>query len=95
MTTSGVRSGKPHIAGTRITVADVKTMYLNAGMSLEEIAATYDLSLPAVYAAIAYYYDHRADIDRSIEESRAYVEQSRRNHPSLLQEKVQALRVAG
>ena len=70
--TLGVRSGKPHIAGTRITVGDIKIMYLNMGLSLEEIAATYDLPLSAVYAAVAYYYDHKAAIDRSIEESRAF-----------------------
>lgn len=93
--TLGVRSGKPHIAGTRITVGDIKIMYLNMGLSLEEIAATYDLPLSAVYAAVAYYYDHKAAIDRSIEESRAFAEASRRDHPSLLQEKLNALKTAG
>ncbi|MHC5729157.1 MAG: DUF433 domain-containing protein [Nostoc sp.] len=39
--TPGVRSGKPRIAGTRITVADVAIMYLRMGQSLEEIAGKY------------------------------------------------------
>lgn len=38
---------------------------------------------------MAYYYDHRQDIDRLMAESEAYVEQIRRNSsPSLLQEKL-------
>jgi len=59
-----VRSGKPRLASTRITVADVVLMNLRLDLSLEEIAATYDLPLAAVYAAMAYYHDHRDDIGR-------------------------------
>jgi len=62
--TSEVRSGKPRIAGTRITVADVAIMYLRMGQSLEEIAGKYQLSLASVHAAIAFYYDHREEIDQ-------------------------------
>lgn len=89
--TPEVRGGKPRIAGTRITVADVVLMHLRLDQSLEEIAGKYDLSLAAVYAAIAYYYDHRAAIDSSIEEDMTFVEAFRRNNPSPLQEKLKAL----
>ena len=51
---------------------------------LEEIAGKYDLSLAAVYAAIAYYYDHRTDIDRSIKEDVAFAEAFQRDYPSPL-----------
>lgn len=57
----GVRSGKPCIAGTRITVADVATMYLRMGQSLEEIAGKYQLPLAAVYMAMAFYFEHRQE----------------------------------
>ena len=87
-----VRGGRPHIAGTRMTVADIALMYLHLGQSLEEIAGTYDLLLAAVYAAIAYYYDHRAEIDQSIAADRAFAEAFRQNNPSPLQAKLQALR---
>jgi len=87
-----VRGGKPHITGTRIAVADVVLMHLRLGQSLEEIAGKYDLPLAAVYAAIAFYHDHRAEIDRSIEDDRAFAEAFRRDNPSLLQEKLKALR---
>jgi len=89
--TPGVRSGKPHIADTRITVADVVLLHLRLGQSLEEIAGKYDLSLAAVYAAMAYYHDHRDEIDRSIEDDVAFAEAFRRDNPSLLQEKLRAL----
>ena len=65
-TTPDIRGGRPRIADTRLTVADITLMYLRLGQSLEEIAGKYDLSLAAVYAAIAYYYDHQEKIDRSI-----------------------------
>ena len=70
----GVPSGKPCIAGTRITVADIATMYLRMAQSLEEISRTYQLPLPAVYAAMAFCYDNRPEIDRQTMEAEALVE---------------------
>ncbi|MGL5941704.1 MAG: DUF433 domain-containing protein [Waterburya sp.] len=90
--TPGVRSGKPRLAGTRITVADVAIMYLKMGQSLEEIAGKYQLSLAAVYAAIAFYYDNKALVDRQIQDDEAFVDAFMRNNPSRLQEKLKALR---
>lgn len=90
----GYRGGRPRIAGTRITVADVKQFYLLQGMSLEEIAATYDLPLAAVYAAMAYYYDHQAEIDDSIAENNVLAAAMRAQHPSLLQARLHQQRTA-
>jgi uncharacterized protein (DUF433 family) len=59
----GIRGGKPHLKGTRMAVADVILMHLRLGQSLEEIAGKYGLSLGALHAAMAYYYDHRTEID--------------------------------
>ncbi|MGK7941346.1 MAG: DUF433 domain-containing protein [Crocosphaera sp.] len=56
--------GKPHIIGTRMTVAAIAQMYLEMGQSLEEIAIKYDVSLAAVYGAMSYYYEHQEEIDR-------------------------------
>jgi len=89
--TSDIRGGKPCLAGTRITVADIVLMHLRLGQALEEIAGKYDLSLAATYAAMTYYYDHQAEIDRSIEEDIVFAEAFRRNNPSPLQEKLKAL----
>lgn len=72
--TTEVRGGRPHIAGTRITVADIVIMHLRLGQSLEEIAGKYNLDLADLYAAMAYYYDHRSEIDEGIEADEAFAE---------------------
>ncbi len=87
----GVRGGRPRIAGTRITVADIVIMHLRLGQSLEEIAGKYDLELASVYAAMSYYYDHRPEIDADIEADAAFAEAFQRSNPSLLQAKLKAL----
>jgi uncharacterized protein (DUF433 family) len=83
-----VRSGKPRIVGRRITVADIAILYLRMGQSLETIATEYSLSLAAVHAAMAYYYDNQAEIDRSITESEEFAEMMRQQRRSPLQEKL-------
>jgi uncharacterized protein (DUF433 family) len=89
--TPGVRGGKPRIAGTRMTVADIAVLYLRPGQSLGEIAARYHLPLAGVYAAMAYYHGHKEGIERSIEDEQAFAEAFRKNNPSLLRDKLQAL----
>lgn len=89
--TTGTRGGKPRISGTRITVADIVLMHRRLDRALEEIAATYDLPLAAVYSAMAYYYDHKDDIDRSLDEEESVAEAFKKNNPSRLREKLQAL----
>ncbi|UKO97653.1 DUF433 domain-containing protein [Nostoc sp. UHCC 0870] len=89
---SDIRSGKPRIAGTRIAVEDVAMMYLKLGYSLADIAGKYDLSLASVYAAMAYYFDHRDEIDYRTAEEDDLVEVLKQNHPSYLQEKLRQLR---
>jgi len=90
-TTPDTRGGKPRIQGTRITVADVVLMHRRLGRALEEIAGTYDLSLAAVYAAMAYYYDHKSEIDRSLDQEEEVAEPFKQNNPSRLREKLNAL----
>ena len=88
---AGTRGGKPRIAGTRITVADIVLMHRRLGRALEEISGTYDLPLAAAYAAMAYYYDHKDEIDQSMDEEEAVAEAFKRNNPSRLREKLEAL----
>ncbi|MHC5827231.1 MAG: DUF433 domain-containing protein, partial [Nostoc sp.] len=89
---SNVRSGKPCIIGTRIAVEDVAVMHLKLGYSLLEIASKYDLSLASVYAAMAYYFDHRDEIDRRTAQEDELVDVLKQNYPSRLQEKLRQLR---
>lgn len=89
--TPGTRGGKPGISGTRITVGDIVLMHRRLGRALEEIAGTYDLPLAAVYEAMAYYYDHKEEIDQSLDEEEALAEAFKKNNPSRLREKLEAL----
>lgn len=65
----GVAGGRPVIAGTRISV-DFIARLLQAGDEPADICASYPhLSPAAVYDAISFYFDHKDEIDRLIEES--------------------------
>ena len=86
--TEGITGGKPRIAGHRITVQNIVLWHELLGRSADEIAAEYDLTLADVYAALAYYYDHRAEIDKSIEDSESFVEALREKTPSKLSQKL-------
>lgn len=90
--TPGLVGGKPHIAGHRITVQTIVIWHERMGKSVDEICAEYDLSLSDVYAALAYYFDHRDEIDRSIEESEAFIAALRKRTPSVLEKKLKAQR---
>jgi len=65
-----IRGGRPFILGTTITVADVAIAKIYQMLDADGIADWYDLTLPQVYSALAYYYDHKAAIDESILERR-------------------------
>jgi uncharacterized protein (DUF433 family) len=80
--TPGVAGGKPRIAGHRITVMDIAVWHERLGHSPDEISTEYDLSLADVYAALAYYHDHRVEIDAQMRESEAFVEALRQQIPS-------------
>ena len=86
--TPGIAGGKPRIAGHRITVQDIVVWYDREGHSTDEIAAAYDLTLGDVHAALAYYFDHRAEIDQSLAEGRAFAEALRQRTPSKVREKL-------
>jgi uncharacterized protein (DUF433 family) len=80
--------GKPHIAGHRITVQQIVVWHEQMGYSVDEIATQYDLTLSEIYSALAYYYDHQAEIDRALEESEVFAEALRQKTPSLLAQKL-------
>jgi len=89
-TTPGVAGGRPRIAGRRIRVQDVAVWHERLGMRPDEIASEFDLSLAEIHAALAYYFDHRDEIDRALREDEVYVEALRRSSPSKLLEKLAA-----
>lgn len=62
-----VRGDSPVIRGTRISVANIASYYL-LGMNAEDIHRELPhLTLSQIFDALAYYFDHKAIIDRAIE----------------------------
>ena len=88
--TPGVAGGKARIAGRRITVEDIVVWHERLGKSVDEIATDYDLSLADVHAALAYYFDHRAEIDKQMTENNAFVEALKQQTPSKVMQKLNA-----
>jgi uncharacterized protein (DUF433 family) len=86
----GAGGPKVRIAGHRIRVQDVAIWSERLGMSPDEIVDAYPtLTLADVHAALAYYWDHRDEIERQIEEERAAIEELRRRiGPGPLAEKL-------
>ena len=83
--TPGVCGGKPRIAGYRIRVQDIAVWHEHLGMSADEIVAEYpDITLADVHAALAYYYDHRAEIQEDIRRGEQLVAEIRAQTPSKL-----------
>ena len=87
--TPGVRGGKPRIAGRRITVQNIVLWHERLGINADEIAAEHDLTLADIHAALAYYFDHRQELDQAIEQSEAFVEALRQKQPSKLRTKLE------
>ena len=84
VTTPGVAGGKPRIAGHRITVQDIAVWHERLGLSADEIATAHALSLADVYAALAYYHDHRDEIDQAIRADEEFIATLRQQVPSKL-----------
>lgn len=75
-----VRNGRAYLLDTTVTVSDVAIARLHHDQDPDGIADWYGLSLPQVYAALAYYYEHKDDINREIRQqiSRAQALKERR-----------------
>ena len=91
--TPDVCGGKPRIVGHRITVQNIVVWHERMGLSADEIATEYGITLGDVYAALVYYYDHRAEIDDSIRADRTFVEEVQKLTPSKIPEKLRGLLV--
>ena len=75
--TEGVRSGRPAIEGTRIAVHDVVGLYVN-GATVDDVVREFpSLTRAQVFECLAYYEDHKADIDLWVAEQMADPDASR------------------
>jgi uncharacterized protein (DUF433 family) len=90
--TPGFCGGKPHIIGHRIKVQHIVVWHERMGKTPEEIAVTYNLSLPAIFAALAYYHGHQIEIDTDIDADERFVAELKgKAGSSKLQDKLAAL----
>ena len=65
---AGVRSGRTIVEGTRISVHDVVGLIVN-GATVDDVVRSFpDLTRAQVYECLAYYEDHRGEIDLLVAE---------------------------
>jgi uncharacterized protein (DUF433 family) len=85
----GAGGPTPCVRGTRIRVKDVVGWYHEQGMSADQIVEHFPTITRAdVFAALAYYWDHKDELDPKWAEDEAWVEEMMRLHPGRLQEKL-------
>ena len=67
-------SGRPRVAGTRVRVQDIVACHEFQGMTADEIVDGYPhITLADVYAALAYYHDHRDEIRGHMKQDEDFV----------------------
>lgn len=77
---SRICSGRPCIAGTRVRVMDVVLAH-EAGHTPEQLQgyfSTRELTLGEIHAALAYYHDHKHEIDQAFAEDEHLTDQIQR-----------------
>ena len=84
-----VCGGKPCIAGTRVRVQDIYVWHELQSLSADEIVSRFpQITLAGVYSALAYYWEHRDELQRQMREESAFVEALKERSPSPLAQKV-------
>jgi len=85
--TPGIHGGRPHIAGTGVTVQRIVVWY-KSGLTPEEIAERIGhLTLAQVYGALTYYHANRDAIEMDIEAEDTEYEKLEREHYRARQER--------
>jgi uncharacterized protein (DUF433 family) len=84
--------GVPYLAGTQTKVIEVALDRLAHHWDADEIQRQHPhLSLAQIYSALAYYYDHQAEMDREVDEQLQRVETIRNAvGPSPIRQKLRA-----
>lgn len=73
----------PILTGTNLKVVELVAEQLAHGWSAEEIHFQHPyLTLGQIYSALAYYWDHKAELDLDIERRVCAVDQARRAAPA-------------
>ena len=87
--TPRVCGGRARICGHRVRVMDVAVLHEKRGLSAEEIVHQYPgITLADVHAALAYFLDHRDEIEAEFRKDEAAVRELLSRHPSRVQAKL-------
>ena len=83
----------PILTGTRIKVVLIVMDHLGRGWDAQQIHRQYPhLSLGQIHSALAYYYDHQAQMDADIERRKQNAEEMKARHgPGPVTEKLKAM----
>lgn len=82
----GTGGPKARIAGHSIRVVDIADLHERRGLSVDDIIAQFPtISRADVYAALAYYWDHRDELDRQTAEDADYAASLMQQRPGRLQ----------
>jgi uncharacterized protein (DUF433 family) len=84
----------PHIAGTTMKIVELVTAQQAHGWSPEELAFQFPhLTLGQIHSALAYYWDHREEMDRDITRRLALADEiEKRTPPAPILDRLRALR---
>ena len=78
----GARGPKPRIKGTGIRVKDVVDWYVGLGWSVSKILEEFPHLTPAgIHAALAYYWDHKDEMEAKWAADDAWVEEMMAQEP--------------
>ena len=72
--TPGTLGGRARIDSRRISVGDVVNMHIRLNATIDEIIEAFELTPAQIHAALAYYYDHRVEIDSYLDEAERQAE---------------------
>jgi uncharacterized protein (DUF433 family) len=85
----GARGPKVRIKGSRIRVIDVAMWYEEHGRTVDDIVQSFpQLTRADVFAALAYYWDHRDELEAKEAVDEAFTEEVAQRNPSLIQERL-------
>ncbi|MBI4614954.1 MAG: DUF433 domain-containing protein [Planctomycetes bacterium] len=87
--TPGVLGGKARIADHRVRVLDIVVWHERRGLSPDEVVSLFPpITLADVHAALAYYFDHREEIEAELRSESGVVEALRSRYPSKVNAKL-------
>ncbi len=82
--------GRPRIAGRRIRVIDIVLWHEKRGLTPDEIVEMVypSITVADVHAALAYYFDHRDEIEAEFEDEAKQIGEFKQRYPPKLKAKL-------